>query len=138
MMLVLGSCKVNRFLHLSARILKVYKEVLTGFSQMSSSDSFNITFQFQGCIWEQLLRVGEASRTHILRIGVGDQWDPPIAWVQLMDQLDLLQHSFEQKSYSRNIKGTQIKFSSNDCKCNINRYSRHINLYTRDDKVPNT
>lgn len=25
MMLVLGSCKVNRFLHLSARILKVYR-----------------------------------------------------------------------------------------------------------------
>lgn len=81
MMLVLDSCKVIRFLHLSARILKVYKEVLTGFSQMFSSDSFNITFQFQGCIWESLLGVGEASRTHTPRMWVGGQWDPPVAWV---------------------------------------------------------
>ena len=35
-------------MHLSARILKVYKEPLTGVSHVHSLDSLNVTFLFQG------------------------------------------------------------------------------------------
>lgn len=56
MMLVLGSYKVIRFLYLSARILKVYKEVLTGFNtcpvQTASTSHSNFKAVYGSSFWE--------------------------------------------------------------------------------------
>ena len=100
MMLVLGSNKINRFLHLLDRILKVYIEVLTGFNRMPSSDSLNTTFLFQSCILGVASGNG-GSKQHTHSKGRGGGGEPSIAWVQLVGQLavtssdDRLQHGFE-------------------------------------------
>lgn len=48
--LVLGSCKMSRFLHLLHQNLKVYIDALTGYSHAYYLDSLSTTFLSQVCI----------------------------------------------------------------------------------------
>ena len=75
--LVLCRCRTSRFLHLPAGILKVYIEVLTGFSRVHSLDNLITTFLFQGFI------LGAASGSGGSK---GRDAVPPTARVQLAGQ----------------------------------------------------
>ena len=50
--LVLGDCKMSRFLHLPARILKFYIDTLMGFSHVFYPDDLNNISPSQGCVLE--------------------------------------------------------------------------------------
>ena len=52
MRLVLGDCKMSKFLHLPARILKVYIDTLMGFSHIYYPDDLNNISLSQGCVLE--------------------------------------------------------------------------------------
>lgn len=52
MRLVLGDCKMSRFLHLPARILKVYIDTLMRFSHVFYPDDLNNISLSQGCVLE--------------------------------------------------------------------------------------
>lgn len=55
MKLVLGNPRMSRSPHSSTRILKVYEEALTGFSDIHSPDGLNDTLLSQDCVLGQLL-----------------------------------------------------------------------------------
>ena len=67
--LVLGEYKMNRSLHQPARILKVYREVLTGSSHVNSPDGLNNTFLSQGYIFGIAPTVRTVGRVYIPRAG---------------------------------------------------------------------
>lgn len=50
--LVLGDCKMSKFLHLPARILKVYIDTLMGFSHVYYPDDLNNISLSQVCVLE--------------------------------------------------------------------------------------
>lgn len=58
-------------LHLPTRILKVYVEALTGFSNICHPDGLNATLLSQGSLLVAASRVVKASRMRILRTGKG-------------------------------------------------------------------
>lgn len=53
-----GHLKMSSSQHLPARILKVYREDLTGFSHMYHPSGLNNTLLSQGCVLQQLLPWG--------------------------------------------------------------------------------
>ena len=69
--LVLGGGKMTRSPYPRTRILKVYIEVLTGFSHIFSPDGFNSTLLSQGCILGTAPTEGKVGRVYIPRTGKG-------------------------------------------------------------------
>ena len=87
--LVLGNRKTGRSPHLPVRILKVYVEVLAGFSHMYHPDGLNNTWLPLGYIFGRAPTAGMVDRTvHSKNRGGGEQ--PPIAHVQLKGQLAVI------------------------------------------------
>ena len=71
MNLVLSGCRMSRSLHPPARVLRVYREALMGFSQVLSPDGLNNILLSQGCILEVALSAGTVGRMYIPRIRAG-------------------------------------------------------------------
>lgn len=96
--IVVGDHEMSRSLHLPSRILKkVYIDTLPGFSHIYHLDCFSSTLLPHFCVLVAYSCVGKASRTHVLRTGVGVRslWLPSSSsWVnqQLCLLDDLLQH----------------------------------------------
>ena len=88
MRLVLGGCKMSRSPHLPARILKVYIEVLTGFSHEFSPDGLNNILISQGCALEMAPAMGKADKHPFQGQGRGEE--PQIGQVQLSSHLAVM------------------------------------------------
>lgn len=85
MMLVLGNCKMNRCLHLSTRILRVYIEALSEFSHVYQPDGFDDILVSQGCVLESGSYCGNSGQnTHSK--DKGGHEEPLIALVQRSSQ----------------------------------------------------
>lgn len=69
--LALGNRNISRSLHLTTRILKVYREALTWFSHLFNPDSLSNTLRSQGCIFEIAPCVGMMGKTYILSTEMG-------------------------------------------------------------------
>ena len=70
--ILVGGCKMSRYLHSTTRILKVYTEALTGFSHIYHPNDLNNTLLSQGCVLEtapSVGTVGVSPRT----LGVGEE-----------------------------------------------------------------
>lgn len=70
MRLVFGSPRMSRSPHSSTRIVKVYKEALTGSSHIHSPDGLNNTLLSSLCPWTAPA-VGTEDRAYIPRTGEG-------------------------------------------------------------------
>ena len=85
MRLVLGDCEMSRFLHLPARILKVYIDTLMGFSHVSISPSLNNILLSQVYILEKGSPCGN-NRQSVLSKDRGRNKGPLVAQVVLRGQ----------------------------------------------------
>lgn len=86
--LVLCGGKTSLSPHPPAKIFKVYREALTGFSHIYSPDGLNIALLCQGYILRQLLVWGKQAENHPMDRGSDKK--PLTAWVQLMYQHHVL------------------------------------------------
>lgn len=66
---VLDNCKTSSLQHPPGRILKVYVDDLTGFSNTIRPHGLNNTLLCQGCVLEMAANVGIAGRAYISRLG---------------------------------------------------------------------
>ena len=71
MRLVVSSCKTSRSPHLPARILKVYIDVLNGFSHIFSPDGLSNTLLSQGYMLGRALAMGMVGGMYMPRTGKG-------------------------------------------------------------------
>ena len=73
MRLVLGDCKMSRFLHLPARILKFYIDTLMGFSHVFYPDDLNNISPSQSCVLETSSSSSNVGRRYIPKIRGGER-----------------------------------------------------------------
>ena len=91
--ILVGGCKMSRYLHSTTRILKVYTEALTGFSHIYHPNDLNNTLLSQGCVLEtapSVGTVGVSPRT----LGVGEESfiEPDPACRSTSDHVWVLMH----------------------------------------------
>lgn len=69
--LILGSCKINRSLHLPTRTLTVYTEALKRLSPMYGPDGLNNMLLSQDCVLEMILAMEIVAEYILQRQGWG-------------------------------------------------------------------
>ena len=98
---VLGDSKTSRSPHLQARIFKLYREAVMGFSHIPSP-GYAQHQVYISRLYSLLLGAGKSSRTYILRAGEEGR-SLQVPWVQLMGPVVTMSSFLMTSSNSREM-----------------------------------